>query len=78
MTYRALKRAFHVDDAFLEDLKAELITAQRLAVDEQGAVLVWVGEPHAPGAGTAVSHAASPPGVREEPPRGHAHEAITY
>ena len=44
MTYRALKREFQVDDAFLEDLKAEIITAQRLAVDEQGAVLVWVEE----------------------------------
>src|SRR5215468_3473937 len=44
VTYRALKREFQVDDAFLEDLKAELVTAQRLAVDEQGTVLVWVGE----------------------------------
>jgi class 3 adenylate cyclase len=44
VTYRALKREFQVDDAFLEDLKAEIIIAQRLAVDEQGAVLVWVGE----------------------------------
>ena len=43
VTYRALKREFQVDDAFLEDLKAEIITAQRLAVDEQDAVLVWVG-----------------------------------
>src|SRR6516162_8818098 len=44
VTYRALKRQFDLDDDVLEDLKAELITAQRLAVDEQGAVLVWVGE----------------------------------
>jgi class 3 adenylate cyclase/predicted ATPase len=44
VTYRALKREFDLDDDVLEDLKAELITAQRLAVDEQGAVLVWVGE----------------------------------
>jgi class 3 adenylate cyclase len=43
VTYRALKREFQLDDAFLEDLKDELITAQRLAVDEQGAVLVWTG-----------------------------------
>jgi class 3 adenylate cyclase/predicted ATPase len=48
VTYRALKREFQVDDAFLEDLKAEIITAQRLAIDEQGAVLVWVGEAGAP------------------------------
>jgi class 3 adenylate cyclase/predicted ATPase len=48
VTYRALKRELQVDDAFLEDLKAEIITAQRLAVDEQGAVLVWVGEAGTP------------------------------
>jgi len=43
VTYRALKREFQLDDAFLEDLKDELITAQHLTVDEQGAVLVWTG-----------------------------------
>jgi predicted ATPase/class 3 adenylate cyclase len=48
VTYRALKREFQVDDAFLEDLKAELITAQRLAIDEQGEVLVWAGEVETP------------------------------
>jgi class 3 adenylate cyclase len=70
VTYRALKREFQLDDAFLEDLKDELITAQRLAVDEQGAVLVWVGradptptpqgepsEPHA----AAVAASPTPP-----------------
>ena len=44
VSYRALKRQFALDDDYLEDLKAELITAKRLAVDEQGTVLVWVGE----------------------------------
>jgi TOMM system kinase/cyclase fusion protein len=48
VTYRALKRQFDLDDDVLEDLKAELITAQRLAVDEQGAVLVWVEETGTP------------------------------
>src|SRR5687768_2615884 len=43
VTYRALKREFQLDDAFLEDLKDEIIKAQRLAVDEQGDVLVWTG-----------------------------------
>src|SRR5262247_761275 len=43
LTYRALKRQFNLDDDYLEDLKAELIQGQRLAVDEDGAVLVWVG-----------------------------------
>jgi class 3 adenylate cyclase len=44
VTYRALKRQFNIDDEFIENLKAELIQAQRLAIDEDGAVLVWAGE----------------------------------
>jgi class 3 adenylate cyclase len=43
VSYRALKREFDLDDEVLEDLKVELIDAQRLAVDEDGKVLVWVG-----------------------------------
>jgi Adenylate and Guanylate cyclase catalytic domain len=45
LTYRALKRQFDLEDDYLEDLKAELIQGQRLAVDEDGAVLVWIGGP---------------------------------
>jgi class 3 adenylate cyclase len=47
VSYRALKRRFDLDDEYIEDLKAELIQAQRLAVDEDGAVLVWTGGPAA-------------------------------
>ena len=43
VSYRALQRQFGLDDAYLEDLKAELIVAQRLAVDEHGQILVWTG-----------------------------------
>ena len=43
ITYRALKRQFTLDDDVLEDLKAEIISGQRLAVDEDGTVLVWTG-----------------------------------
>src|SRR5262245_32630666 len=43
LTYRALKRQFDLDDDYLADLKAELIQGQRLAVDEDGEVLVWTG-----------------------------------
>ena len=39
VSYRALKRRFDLDDDYLEDLKAEIIKAQRLAVDEGGEVL---------------------------------------
>jgi hypothetical protein len=43
VTYRLLKRQFHLDDEALEDLQEELIYGQRLAVDEDGRVLVWTG-----------------------------------
>src|SRR6185369_17954555 len=44
VSYRALKREFDLDDESLEDLKAELIDAQRIAIDEEGKVLVWAGK----------------------------------
>ena len=54
MTYRALKRQFHLDEACLEDLTVELIKGQRLAHDEDGEVLVWTGA-------AALSAAPTPP-----------------
>jgi class 3 adenylate cyclase len=54
ITYRALKRQFGLDDEYLDDLKAELIQAKQLAVDEDGAVLVWVGS-------SVISEPISPP-----------------
>ena len=44
LTYRTLQRQFHLDDAALDDLKDELMYGQRLAVDEEGRVLVWTGD----------------------------------
>jgi class 3 adenylate cyclase/predicted ATPase len=44
VSYRALKRQFALDDEDLEALKDEIIYAKRLAVDEDGRVLVWTGE----------------------------------
>ena len=43
VSYRALKRQFDLDDEYVEDLKVEIVQVQRLAVDEDGAVLVWTG-----------------------------------
>jgi class 3 adenylate cyclase len=43
--YRMFKRQFQLDDEALEDLKAELIEVQQLAVDQDGTMLVWNGEP---------------------------------
>src|SRR5215468_11431840 len=48
LTYGALKRQFSLDDTYLEDLKAELIEGQRLAMDEAGRVLVWTGRTDVP------------------------------
>jgi hypothetical protein len=42
VSYGALKREFDLDDEYLQDLKAELIDAQRVAADEDGKVLVWL------------------------------------
>src|SRR5436190_3504332 len=44
VSYRALRRRFDLDEEYLEDVKAEIIQAKRLAMDEDGAVLVWTGD----------------------------------
>lgn len=43
VSYGALRRRFDLDESYLlEDIKTELIEAQRIAADEGGKVLVWV------------------------------------
>jgi class 3 adenylate cyclase/tetratricopeptide (TPR) repeat protein len=62
VSYRALKRRFDLDEEYLEDLKAEIIQAKKLAVDEDGAVLVWtVGSATAP----------APVSDKERPPQAY-------
>jgi class 3 adenylate cyclase len=58
VTYSALKRQFNLDDAFLEDLKEELLYGQRLVTEEDGRALVWIGGASPPG--TLVDLAAPP------------------
>ena len=41
VAYRILKRQFALNDEDLEDLKADLIDAKRVAIDEDGKVFVW-------------------------------------
>src|SRR5262249_28104606 len=43
LTYRTLQLQFQLDEGALEALKDELVYGQRLAVDEDGRVLVWTG-----------------------------------
>ena len=43
-SYRALRLQFSLEDEHLEVLKEELIDVQRLAVDQDGRMLIWAGE----------------------------------
>ena len=63
VSYRALQRQFALDDADLEALKDELLYAKRLAVDEDGRVLVWTGGtgPTAPTAAASIEPPAQTP-----------------
>ena len=64
LSYRALKRQFALDDDYLDDLKAELIEVRRVAIDEDGRVLVWTGDT-APAAATPSVVAAPSAPARE-------------
>src|SRR5215831_16329792 len=48
VSYRALQRQFQLDDAYLQDLIAEIVEVLQLAVDQDHAMLVWTGGPSAP------------------------------
>ena len=43
VSYSALKRQFDLDDDYLADLKVEIVEVHRLAVDQEGKLLVWTG-----------------------------------
>jgi hypothetical protein len=43
MTYRSLQLRYQLDDELLTGVTDELIKAERVAADENGEVLVWVG-----------------------------------
>src|SRR5262245_58056409 len=66
LTYGTLKRQFQLDDAALEDLTNELIKGQRLARDEDGAVLVWTGAAVPPLAPAPTPLAYTPPYLVEK------------
>ncbi len=64
VTYRALKLEFDLDDERLDVLKDELIKAERVAMDEAGEILVWIGNgirPHRGEANTPPSFYADCP-----------------
>ena len=70
ISYGAIKRRYDLDDAYLEDLKDEIIHAQRLAMDEDGRILVWVGD----SGGAPVS---SFPSIQAEPQSPPQHDQPT-
>src|SRR5215510_11932822 len=45
VSYRALQRQFALDDAYLEDVKAELLYAYPQVADDEGRGLVWTDDP---------------------------------
>jgi class 3 adenylate cyclase len=73
VSYRALKRRFDLDDDYLEDLKDEIIKAKRLAIDEEGSVLVWIGEIPSVSEPTTV-----PPTPAPVPSSATEHEPLSY
>jgi len=68
VTYRALKRRFDLDEEYLEDLKAELVEAERVAADEDGKVLVWIGAPLVQGSEFQVQHSSQLSAPSTQPP----------
>jgi len=61
LSYRVLTLRLQLDDDTLEALKEDLIYAKKLAVDEEGRVLVWTGGTSiAPSAATPVPLPAAP------------------
>src|SRR5213594_4071456 len=48
VSYRALKRQFDLDEAYVEDVKLELIEVHQVAVDQDNTMLVWTGGAAAP------------------------------
>jgi len=68
VSYPALKVQSNLDDDHLEAIRAELIEAQQLASDENGRVLVWIGETErAPGSASQLDPTMEQPAAQEEP-----------
>ena len=61
ITYRLLQRRFTLDEATLEDLKAELFFAHPQIADEDGRGLIWTGEAGVPPAPAPTPSHAAPP-----------------
>jgi predicted ATPase/class 3 adenylate cyclase len=60
VTYRTLQRQFQLDDAALDDLKAQLLYAHTQVVDDAGRGLIWTGATVSVPAADALSTCVSP------------------
>jgi class 3 adenylate cyclase len=71
VSYRALKRQFDLDEAYLDDLKVELIEVHQCARDQEGTMLVWTGEvgsaPQPASQGTVLTQPVPPAAASSRP-----------
>ena len=67
VSYRALQRQFQLDDAYLQDLTAEIVEVLLLAVDQDHTMLVWTGGPSAPAPVSPPTSCTPPPDIQEPP-----------
>ena len=74
VSYRALKRQFDLDEAYLEDVKLELIEVHQVTWDQDSTMLVWTGPAAAlsspvaaPAAGPCTSAGHSAAGLHAAP-----------
>jgi class 3 adenylate cyclase/predicted ATPase len=67
VSYRALKRQFDLDDAYLADLKAEVIDVHQWAIDQDGTMLVWSGAATVPPTPATSPQRAQPQTPPDEP-----------
>jgi len=68
VTYRTLRLQFQLDEEQLEALKEALLDAERLAVDEEGHILVWAGPPASPPTASATQGATPANDSDQAPP----------
>ena len=73
VTYRALQREFNLDDAFLADLKDELLYAQHPVVEEAGRGLVWTED-----AASAAARTTAPAPTPGEPATDQERAPLSY
>src|SRR6185295_19118439 len=64
VTYRSLKLRYQLDEELLAGVTDELISAERVAADEDGKVLVWIGTARVSG---STSQVPGSPSENEQP-----------